>query len=352
MTTSPTTHKEFELINNSTPIIIISSTNFTDNSISSSISTFKTTNDRLLSSTLELTALENEENEDENKTLPNYIFEKTTISFNHISTNTERNSPPNVFTIQEINNSTENNILKEADFYECERDKLKLNWSKCLDKIEGSLKSINFVEVEKTLGAILEITRKDNDINELDQINNVMKIIRKIQNFVQENPDIKLNDALNHTSKTLEIISNLINQKDAWIKSSTENKTETGSKILSLIQLSSEVLTCRQESRNENIILKNENIFFEAFVTYFDEIITFPNSSGVKSSSIFIPKGIKQIKNFQNCNNSAIGILINKLQDYLLGEVKNLEYIGSEILAFSLSNGTKPIKLNKKVNIR
>jgi hypothetical protein len=306
--------------------------------------------DMKITQTNELTTLET--NEGQNKTLPNNIFEKTTISFNHISTNTEKNSSPNVFTIQEINNSTENNILKEADLYECERDKMKLNWSKCLDKIEESLKSINLAKVEKTLEVILENTRKDDDINELDQINNVMKIIRKTQNFVQENPDIELNDALNHTSKTLEIISNLINQKDAWIKSSTENQIETGSKILSLIQLSSEVIACRQESSNEKIILKNENIFLEAFVTYFDEIITFPNSSVAKSSSIFIPKGIKHMKNFQNCNNSAIGILINKLQDYLLGKVKNLEYIGSEILAFSLSNETEPIKLNKKVKIR
>jgi hypothetical protein len=65
-----------------------------------------------------------------------------------------------------------------------------------------------------------------------------------------------------------------------------------------------------------------------------------------------ISKGILLTGENTNTSNRAVGAVIDKLHDYLLGEITKKMKINSMILSFSLTNKTKSVKLNKQITIK
>lgn len=225
------------------------------------------------------------------------------------------------------------------------------DWSDCyfwLDELPQTIEDLdNALEI---IEKISNNTDKNNTIVNSQKLIEVLNIITKVQNFVDNVTDVNLNNARTFASNIISTFSNIIDQKYAWINATIEEKAGIASKILLYIQYSSFTLVCRQNQSSKVEEIMNENIRINTFVTNFDEEIEFPINS--KNSSILIPSGITLNETCIKCNNTAIGAVIDKVQDYLLGGINQFEEINSNILSFSLTNKTEVVKLNHEVTIR
>ena len=85
----------------------------------------------------------------------------------------------------------------------------------------------------------------------------------------------------------------------------------------------------------------------ETFISNSNEKISFPTDISENRSSIYLPE-----EENKGQNNTAIGAIIEKLQDYLIGANIEHKKINSVILAFSLNNKTESVKLIKEAKIR
>jgi hypothetical protein len=209
------------------------------------------------------------------------------------------------------------------------------------------------IDLDDAIGIIEKIsnnTDKNNTIVDSQKLIEVLKVITKVQIFVDNVTDVNLNNARTYASNIIDTFSHIIDQKYAWINATTEEKADIASKILLYVQYSSFTLVCRQNQTNKVVDIMNENIRINTFVTNFDEEIEFPINS--KNSSILIPSGIMFNETYIKCNNTAIGAVIDKVQDYLLGGINQFEEINSNILSFSLTNITGIVKLSHEVTIR
>jgi hypothetical protein len=228
------------------------------------------------------------------------------------------------------------------------------DWSDCyhwLDELPKTV--INITDLDNAIEIVEKIsnnTDKNNTIVNSQKLIEVLDIIQQVQIFVDNVTDVNLNNARTYASNIIGTFSNIIDQKYAWINATAEEKTGIASKILLYVQYSSFTLVCSQNLTNKVEEIMNENIRINTFVTNSDEEIEFPINS--KNSSILIPSGIMLNDTYIKCNNTAIGAVIDKVQDYLLGGINECEQINSNILSFSLTNKTQIVKLSHEVTIR
>jgi hypothetical protein len=224
------------------------------------------------------------------------------------------------------------------------------NWSEC-DKWLKDLPDY-FISLDEALGASEKISNKTNKNNAIIS-NKILSIllekVEKLQEFIDGKTELNFDNAKNFAQKSIDSFSNVINQKYAWINSTVEQKVNMSSKILTFIQKSSFTLVLRQNSSNDGIT--KENIYLETFVTNSSEELVFP-SKNTNTSSISVPKGTEIKDKSDNQNNIAVGAIINKIKDYLMGGITENKKINSEILSFSLRKETNSIELNREVKIR
>jgi hypothetical protein len=210
----------------------------------------------------------------------------------------------------------------------------------------------NHDEAHKLTDIILSNTENNYAINNSERMKDVIDLIKKLQNFIDSDSNVDLPNAKNHANKTIKIFSNLIDQSHAWDNSNTEQKTQTSSRILTSIQSASFTLVSKQEKDNKVEEITGYNIYLNTFITNSSQELLFPNENHDKNGLIKIPKGILLTGENTSASNKAVGAVIDKLHDYLLGGITKKKKINSMILSFSLNNKTKSVKINKQVTIR
>jgi hypothetical protein len=224
------------------------------------------------------------------------------------------------------------------------------DWSEC-DKWLDELHPINTMFYEEVTEKLFNNTEKNNSLITHEKMARVMDKIKDIQNFVKNQTDNSLKIAKSIAKKIIRILSNILEQKYAWINSTVEQKISTSSDILTHIQLTGFMVAHQQDIDHKLEIIKSKNIHLNSF--YFDtsEELFFPNNVSQKLCSINIPKEIKT-KNNTEFNKAAVGAIIYKIRDYILGGMTEDMEINSEVLLFSLNEEFETTKLNKEVQIR
>jgi hypothetical protein len=220
------------------------------------------------------------------------------------------------------------------------------DWSECNDWLDNIPVIRNLNNAMKVSEIISNNTRMNNSVVDIDTLNRILDTMKKLQNFLRNENEVDLQNAKIYSSQTIGIFSNLIDQKYAWINSTNDEKIKTASKILEYIQYSSFTLVLQQNSINYVEKIRNKNIYLETFISNPKEKISFPTEISEKRCSIDIPEDENMTQ-----NNTVIGAVIDKIQDYLLGDIEHKK-INSVILAFSLSNRTEFVKLTKEAKIR
>jgi hypothetical protein len=221
------------------------------------------------------------------------------------------------------------------------------DWSECNDWLNKIPDIRNLNNAMKASEIISNNTRMNNSVVDSNTLNRILNTMKKLHNFFHNENEAEFKNAKIYSSQIIGIFSNLIDQKYAWINSSNDEKTKTASKILEYIQYSSFILVSQQNSTNYVEKIQNKNIYLETFISNPKEKISFPTEISEKRCSIDIPEDENKIQ-----NNTAIGAIIDKIQDYLLGGDIEHKKINSVILAFSLSYRTESVKLIKEAKIR
>ncbi len=214
------------------------------------------------------------------------------------------------------------------------------------------MKNKNFEKSLKVTEIIANNTKKFNSLIHSERLNKILDTMQELQTFIDNETDLSFEDSKHYTSNCIQILSNLIDQKYAWINSTVKQKTGIASKILQYIQYSSFTLVSKQNNAKNLENVTHGNIYINTFVIDSSEEILFPKKFNEKKSSIIIPKGIESLNQNKSLQIRAIGALIDKIDDYLLGGINENKEINSAILAFSLNNSTESVKLNKEVIIR
>ena len=230
------------------------------------------------------------------------------------------------------NGSFDNN---GPDFTEC--------W---LDIIVNDMPNITDInDVNEILEIMVQNTNDSYSLNTSKELNVSIFIIKQLQNYVElHNNEIDFSIARNLSINFVNLFSKLINQKNEWNNSTNNEKTEMASDILLYNQFTSFTLSNNQNITNELEVISHNNIVKTLHTSFSHEIIFEANES-----SIIIPKVIYFESN-NSCNNSAVGVLINKLGLYLFNGLQDGQQINTNIIAFSaiysiisiqLSNGLK-----------
>ncbi len=229
------------------------------------------------------------------------------------------------------------------------------NWTNCYNwfsDYDEYLKNKNLDNSLKVAEIIANNTKMFNSLIHREKLNKILDTMQELQTFINNETDLSFEDSKHYTSSCIEILSNLIDQKYAWINSTVKQMTGIASKILQYIQYSSFTLVSKQNNTKKLENMTRGNIYINAFVIDSSEEILFPKEFNEKISSIIIPKSIESLNQSKSLQIRAIGALIDKIHDYLLGGINKNKKINSAILAFSLNNRTKSVKLNKEVIIR
>ncbi len=229
------------------------------------------------------------------------------------------------------------------------------NWNDCYHwffDFETFLKKKNLDNSLKVTEIIANNTKVFNSLIHSVKMNKILETMQELEIFMNNEVDLSFEDSKHYASNCIQILSNLIDQKYAWINSTVEQKTEMASKILQNIQYSSFTMVLKQNNTKHSDNMTSGNIYINSFVIDSSEEILFPKEFDEKKSSIIIPKGIESLNQNKSLQIRAIGALIDKIHDYLLGGINENKKINSAILAFSLNNRTESVKLNKEVIIR
>jgi hypothetical protein len=213
------------------------------------------------------------------------------------------------------------------------------------DLIEREITNIN--DVIDSLENININTESDNSLNTSDELRKIVDFILKLQNFIDSNEKIlNMISALNITNDFMRVYNKLINQNNAWIETSIDDKPIIASDILLYIQKSSYISRPFMNGSNKIIELNNQNVFMKIYSTNCSEKIIFESNG----SSIEIPKDI-YFDGSDECYDYGVGYTINKLGSHL--STKNLGLdINTNIIAFSINNANKTIQINNDLNIK
>ncbi len=267
----------------------------------------------------------------------------TTINLNH----TEKENLTSTLKPEESTSKPEESTSKPEE----STSKPEENSDQWIDDLKNfDIK--NHDDAQKLTDIILNNTENNYAINNSKRMIEVMDLIEKLQVFVESDSMVDLPNARNYTNKTIGIFSNLIDQSHAWDNSTIEQKTQISSKILSSIQSTSFTLVSKQEKDNEVEKIIGDNIYLNTFITNSSQELLFPNDNHHINGSIEIPKGILLTGENTSVSNRAVGAVIDKLHEYLLGGITKEKKINSMILSFSLTNTTESVKINKQVTIR
>jgi hypothetical protein len=222
------------------------------------------------------------------------------------------------------------------------------DWTQCykwLDDLPNNITDLdNAFEI---IDIISNNTMNNNTIVNSEKLLLIMDRIANLQLLVDNGNGVDLVKARIYTSKTITILSNLINQTYAWNNATQDEKIEIASKILLYTQYSSFTLVCQQNNTHKVEEIETKNILLNTFVSNYSEELNFLTDT--KHSSITVPSGIHLNDSDKRCSNTAVGAVIDEIQDYLSFDKFK---INSEILSFSLTNKTQTIQLNKEVTIK
>jgi hypothetical protein len=226
------------------------------------------------------------------------------------------------------------------------------DWSECdkwIDELHPIRSMFNASEVTEK---IISNTEKNNSIMSYVKMAQVIAKVEDIQRFVNNQKDNSLNLAKSIAKQITRALSNILDQKYAWINSTVEQKINTSNEILINIQLTGFMVAHQQDEEHSIEIIRSKNIYLNTFFTNSREELLFPTNNTHKICSIIIPQGIKVETKNQTENNTAIGAVVYKIREYLLGGLTEHKIVNSEVLAFSMSEGFDTIQLNKAVKIR
>ncbi len=213
------------------------------------------------------------------------------------------------------------------------------------DLIEREITNIN--DVIDSLENINTNTESDNSLNTSDELRKIVDFITKLQNFVDSNEKIlNISSALNITNDFMSAYNKLINQNNAWIKTTIDEKPIIASNILLYIQKSSYISRSFMNGTNEIIEFNNQNIFMKIYSTNCSQNIVFESNG----SSIEIPNGM-YFNGSDECYDYGVGYAINKLGSHL--STKNSEIdIDTNIIAFSINNANKTNLINDGLKVK
>jgi hypothetical protein len=228
---------------------------------------------------------------------------------------------------------------KGPDWSECE------NWLNELKPIKTMFYASEVIET------ISKNTEKNNSLLNIENVDRVVEKIKEIQNFVKNQTGNNLDFILDLAKKMITCLSNILEQEFAWVNPNAEKKINTSTEILSHIPSIGFMVAKYQDNDHKLEIIRSKNIKLNTF--YFDpkEGLSFPENISHKVCSIYLPKGIA-IKTNNQTINSAVGAIIYKMREFLLGGVTQDMTINSEVLSFSLTEGFETTQLNKDVKIK
>ncbi|CAG2164219.1 unnamed protein product, partial [Oppiella nova] len=108
------------------------------------------------------------------------------------------------------------------------------NWTHCDYWLE-ELDKTDIDSVDTAIDVIETITKKtynNNTIVESEKLSKVLDIVSKVQSFVENANDSSLVVVKNYTHGVINTFSHILDQKYAWINSTSKEKTNLASKIL------------------------------------------------------------------------------------------------------------------------
>jgi hypothetical protein len=213
------------------------------------------------------------------------------------------------------------------------------------DLIDRNITDIN--DVIESLEVIKSQTESDNSLNTSDELRKIVEFIIKLQNFVDSNvKELNITSALNVTNDFMKVYNNLINQNNAWINTTDDEKPKIASDILIYIQKSSYISRSFMNGTNEIIEINNRNIFLKIYSTNCSESIVFESNG----SSIGIPDKI-YFDGSDECYDYGVGYAVNKLGDYLSAGSSGIN-INTNIIAFSINNTNKSNQINNDLKVK
>jgi hypothetical protein len=213
------------------------------------------------------------------------------------------------------------------------------------DLIDRNITDIN--DVVESLEDIERHTESDNSLNTSDELKKIVDFMIKLQNFVDsDQKELNLILTLNITNDFMRVFNNLINQNNAWINTTVDERPEIASNILVYVQKSSYISRPFMNVTNETIEFNYQNIFMKIYSTNCSERIVFESNG----SSIEIPKEL-HFNGSDECYDYGVGYAINKLGSYLSARNSGFD-IDTNIIAFSINNTNKTIQLNGGLKVR
>jgi hypothetical protein len=211
--------------------------------------------------------------------------------------------------------------------------------------IDRNITDIN--DVTESLEVINNKTESDDSLNTSDELNKIVYIMIKLQNFI-DSGEIVLNKSmsLKITNDFLNAYNNIINQNNAWINTTVDEKTKIASQLLLYVQKCSYISRLFINDTNEPIEFPNQNILIKIYSTNCSQSIIFESNG----SSIEIPNEI-YFDGSDECYDYGVGYAINKLGDYLSAGIFGKD-INTNIIAFSINNTNKTIQINNGSKVR
>ncbi|CAG2164218.1 unnamed protein product [Oppiella nova] len=203
------------------------------------------------------------------------------------------------------------------------------NWTHCDYWLE-ELDKTDIDSVDTAIDVIETITKKtynNNTIVESEKLSKVLDIVSKVQSFVENANDSSLVVVKNYTHGVINTFSHILDQKYAWINSTSKEKTNLASKILLTTQSSSYTLSLQQNRSTKSVEISTHDFYINSFY-----INKFLNTSTERT-------------------NTAFGAIIRNIDGYLMANIKDNFEINSDILSFSLNNKSEIIELNNEVII-
>ena len=227
------------------------------------------------------------------------------------------------------------------------------DYSNCTDWVDGldNIPDIEYIsQAIKLIEFISNKTEKNDTIKQSDKLSKVLNVISKVQDYVNSANDTDLGKLYIYSSTIVETFTHIMDQKQAWVNSTANEKTILASKILIGTQSSSYALSLQQNSTENFVEIKNNDFYINTFYTDSSQGLIFPNKKK-NFSTIFIPPNTMFVNSTLERNSTAIGAIISNLNGYMTANLEEYHEINSDILSFSLTNSSERILLNQDVKI-
>ena len=203
-------------------------------------------------------------------------------------------------------------------------------------------------EINDRLQDLIDMTNEENKLNTSEQLIQIVDQIQGIRLTMDSMTPLDYESAFNMTNNVIKVLSNLLNQNNAWLKTSDELRTEVASHVLNQIQLTSFFLTCNRKNSNKTIeTLINDNIVVNLYENYGQQILFEANDS-----SILIPEEVLNQNLTNHCGNSSFAALINRIDNYLWNRFDQEQDLNTQLVGFSMTNKSNIVQFDDDVFIR